>query len=126
MVRTSAGLTVVAVMLSASLSGAGNQIAWNLHVGEIAVPLPPTLFTGRLLPTKGAHWQCFADKALRQDSEGNTFSSLTIRCNDAETTFSAFASCSVGGHDTDRLSFELLEKTSNVKTLIRAECANGF
>jgi hypothetical protein len=126
MVRTCAALTGVAVMLTASMGGAGNQIAWNLHVGEVAVALPTTLFTGRPLPIKATHWQCFADKSLRQDTEGNTFSTLVIRCNDAETTFSAFASCSIGGHDTDRLSFELLEKTSNAKTAIRAECANGF
>jgi hypothetical protein len=75
--------------------------------------------------TKGARWHCVADKLLRQDPAGNTFSTLTVRCDDGETPVSASASCAIGGHDIKQLSFELLEKTS-LKNAIRAECTDGF
>jgi hypothetical protein len=125
MVRASGCLTLVAVMLAATSGGAGNQVTWSVHVGEAVVTLPAGLFDSRPLPTKGARWHCVADKALRQDPAGNTFSTLTVRCDDGETTVSASASCSIGGHDTKQLAFELVEKTS-MKNAIRAECADGF
>lgn len=126
MVRASARLTLLALMLVSSSGEAGNQVIWTVHVGDTVVPLPPALFDGRLLPTKGSRWSCVADKALRQDAGGNTFSTLTIRCNDGETTVSSSASCSIGAHDNKQLSFELLEKTTSVKNAIRAECTDGF
>lgn len=125
MVRMSGGLVLVALMLAASSGGAGNQVTWNAHVGEVVVTLPPGLFESRALPTKGVRWHCVADKVLRQDAGGNTFSTLTARCDDGETTVSASASCAIGAHDHNQLSFELLEK-SNVKNTIRAECSDGF
>jgi hypothetical protein len=105
--------------------GAGNQVNWSAHVGEVAVTLPPGLFDGRPLPTRGARWHCLVDKVLRQDASGNTFSTLTVHCEDGETTVSASASCAIGAHDRNQLSFELLEKSS-VKNTIRAECSDGF
>jgi len=125
MVRTFKGLVLVALMLATSSSGAGNQVTWTARVGEVVVPLPPGLFDGRPLPTKGARWHCVADKALRQDAGGNTFSTLTARCDDGETTVTSSASCAIGAHDRNQLSFELLEK-NNLKNTIRAECADGF
>ncbi len=124
MIRTSGWLTFAALTLTATSGGAGNQVVWNLHIGEAAVTLPAGLFDGRPLPTKGTRWHCVADKALRQDSGGNTFSTMTIRCDDGVTTVSSSASCAIGAHDQRQLSFELLEK-SNVKNSIRAECADG-
>jgi hypothetical protein len=97
-----------------------------VHVGDVLVTLPPALFVGRPLPTKGARWQCLVDKALRQDATGNTFSTLTVHCNDGETTISAAASCTIGGRDAERLGFELDERTTNLKNVIRAECEDGF
>ncbi len=125
MVRISGMLTVGALMLTASSGGAGNQVVWSVHVGDAAVPVPSGLFDSRPLPTKGTHWQCLADKVLRQDAAGNTFSTLTVRCNDGETTISASASCSIGAHDSRQLAFELVEKTTNLKNAIRAECTDG-
>ncbi len=90
------------------------------------VPMPSGLFDGRPLPTTGTHWRCFADKVLRQDAAGDTFSTLTVRCNDGETTISASASCAFGAHDARQLSFELVEKTTNLRNAIRAECADGL
>jgi hypothetical protein len=125
MVRISGCLTFVALTLAASSGGAGNQVTWAVHVGEAVVTLPPGLFDSRALPIKGARWHCVADKVLRQDPAGNTFSTLTVRCDDGETTVSASASCAIGGHDSRQLSFELVEKTS-LKNAIRAECNDGF
>ncbi|HTQ41983.1 MAG TPA: hypothetical protein VMI75_04435 [Polyangiaceae bacterium] len=126
MVRAAARLTLLALMLSASSGEAGNQVIWTVHVADSTVPLPAALFDGRPLPTKGSRWSCVADKALRQDASGNTFSTLTIRCNDGETTVSSSASCSIGAHDNKQLAFELLEKTTGLKNAIRAECTDGF
>ena len=126
MVRAAARLTLLALMLAASSGEAGNQVIWTVRVADSAVPLPAALFDGRPLPTKGSRWSCVADKALRQDAGGNTFSTLTIRCNDGETTVSSSASCAIGAHDNKQLSFELLEKTTGSKNAIRAECADGF
>jgi hypothetical protein len=126
MIRASAWLILVALMLAASPGGAGNQVAWTVHVSDVVVVLPPALFVGRPLPIKGTRWQCLVDKALRQDSTGNTFSTLTVRCNDEETTISAAASCAIGARDSQRLGFELQEKTTNLKNAIRAECEDGF
>jgi hypothetical protein len=125
MVRRAAWLVFAALTLSASSVGADNQVAWTVHVGETAVSLPPGLFSGRPLPIKGSRWHCMADKALRQDTAGNTFSTLTVRCDDSETNVSASASCAIGAHDTRQLGFELLEKTTSVKNDIRAECTDG-
>ena len=126
MVRASARLTLLALMLAASSGEAGNQVIWSVHVGDSVVPLPAAQFDSRPLPSKGSRWSCVADKALRQDAVGNTFSTLTIRCNDGETTVSSSASCSIGGHDSKELSFELLERTTSLKNAIRAECTDGF
>jgi hypothetical protein len=126
MVRAAARLTLVALMLAASSGEAGNQVIWTVHVGDAVVPLPAALFDGRPLPTRGTRWSCVADKALRQDAGGNTFSTLTIRCNDGETTVSSSASCAIGAHDNKQLSFELSERTTSLKNAIRAECAEGF
>ena len=125
MIRATSLLTFVAVMLGASSGGAGNSVNWTIHVGDVTVAVPPGLFDGRPLPTKGARWRCVADKVLRQDSAGNTFSTLTARCDDGETTVSAAASCAIGAHDRNQLSFELLEK-NNLKNTIRADCSDGF
>src|SRR5580704_15906521 len=113
--RTSGGLAFAALMLAASSGGAGNQVNWTVHVGETAVPLPSGQFDGRPLPTKGSRWRCVADKALRQDAAGNTFSTLTVRCDDGDSTVTASASCAIGAHDSRQLSFELAEKAANVK-----------
>jgi hypothetical protein len=126
MVRASAKLTLLALMLAASSGEAGNRVIWSVHIGDSVVPLPDALFNGRPLPTRGTRWSCVADKALRQDAGGNTFSTLTIRCNDGETTVSSSASCSIGAHDDKQLSFELLEKTTGLKNAVRAECTDGF
>jgi hypothetical protein len=123
-IRTSGCLTLLALALTASSGGAGNQVAWSVHVGDAAVTLPAGLFDGRALPTKGGRWHCVADKLLRQDTAGNTFSTLTVRCDDGETTVSASASCTIGGHESKQLSFELAEKSS-VRNAIRAECTDG-
>jgi hypothetical protein len=125
MIRMSGGLALVALMLVTASGGAGNQVTWNAHVGDVVVTLPSGLFDGRALPTKGARWHCVADKVLRQDAGGNTFSTLTVRCDDGETTVSSSASCAIGAHDHNQLSFELLEK-SNLRNTIRAECSDGF
>jgi hypothetical protein len=125
MIRTAGCLTFIAVMLGAPTGGAGNSVNWNVHVGDVTVSLPPGLFDARPLPTKGTRWRCVADKILRQDGGGNTFSTLTARCDDGETTVSAAASCAIGAHDHNQLSFELLEK-SNLKNTIRADCSDGY
>jgi len=125
MLRAAGFSTVAALVLTASTGGAGNQVTWSVHIGDALVTLPSGLFDGRALPTKGVRWHCVADKALRQDPAGNTFSTLTVRCDDGETTVSAAASCAIGGHDSKQLAFELVEKTS-LKNAIRAECTDGF
>jgi hypothetical protein len=124
--RTAGGLTLVALMLAASSGDAGNQVTWTVHIGDGVVPLPPGLFDSRPLPTRGTRWRCVADKVLRQDTGGNTFSTLSVRCDDGDSTVSASASCAIGAHDSKQLSFELAERTANVKNAIRAECTDGF
>jgi len=124
--RASGWLTLVALMLAASSGGAGNQVTWVVRVGDAAVSLPSGLFDSRPLPTKGARWHCIADKVLRQDTGGNTFSTLSVHCEDGDSTVSASASCAIGAHDSKQLSFELVERTANVKNAIRAECTDGF
>lgn len=126
MVRTSAWLVFAALMLAASSGGAGNQVTWTVRVGDAVVPLPAALFDSRPLPTKGARWHCAADKALRQDATGNTFSTMTVRCNDGETTVSASASCIIGAQDTKTLAFDLQEKTSSLKNAVWAQCVDGY
>ena len=120
MIRTSGWLTLAALTLSSSSSGAGNQVTWSLHIGETAVSLPAALFDNRVLPVTGTRWRCVADKILRQDVTGNTFNTLTVRCDDGESTVSASASCAIGAHDSRQLSFELLERTTGAKSAIRA------
>ena len=119
-------LVGLAFMLTASAGGAGNQVTWTAHVGETSVALPLGLFGGRPLPTVGTRWHCLVDKVLRQDPAGNTFSTLSVRCDDGETTVMASASCAIGGRETKQLSFELAEKTTNVRNAVRAECTDGF
>jgi hypothetical protein len=124
--RGAGSLVLLAVILTASRGGAGNQVTWTAHIGDTLVALPSGLFNGRVLPTVGARWHCVADKALRQDAGGNTFSTLGVRCDDGETTVIASASCAIGARENKQLSFELAEKTSNVRNAIRAECTDGF
>lgn len=119
-------LCLLAVMLTASRGGAGNQVTWTARIGETSVALPSGLFSGRVLPTVGVRWHCVADKALRQDAGGNTFSTLGVRCDDGETTVLASASCAIGAREQKQLSFELAEKATNVRNAIRAECTDGF
>jgi hypothetical protein len=119
-------LVLLACMLTVSRGGAGNAVTWTAHIGEALVTLPSGLFNGRALPTVGTRWHCVADKALRQDAAGNTFSTLGVRCEDGETTVTASASCAIGGREEKQLSFELAEKTGNVRNAIRAECAGGY
>jgi hypothetical protein len=125
MVRTAAWLSLAALTFAASSVDAGNRVTWTVHIGDVPVALPAGLFDGRALPVRGARWHCTANKALRQDDGGNTFSTLTIVCDDGETKVSSSASCSIGAHDSRQLSFELLEKTTTFKNSIRAECADG-
>ena len=125
MVRIAAWLSFAALTLVASSGDAGNKVTWSVHVGDVPVALPAGLFDGRALPVRGARWHCTAAKALRQDDGGNTFSTLTIVCDDGETKVSSSASCSIGAHDTRQLAFELLEKTTSFKNAIRAECGDG-
>jgi hypothetical protein len=122
MVRAAAVLTCLGVLLSTTIGEADNQVRWTVHVDEAGIGLPPALFKDHVLPTLGTRWHCFADKVLRQDASGNTFSTLTVHCTDGETTASSSASCQIGGHETARLAIDLLEKTSGVKNTIRAEC----
>lgn len=126
LIRTSPVLVSFALMLSASSGDAANAVNWSVHSGDAAVPLPPGLFEGKLVPTKGMRWHCVADKALRQDAGGNTFSTLTVRCEDGESAVSSSASCTIGAHETSSLSFEIAEKSTNVRNAIRAECSGGF
>ncbi|HLK38137.1 MAG TPA: hypothetical protein VKU41_15350, partial [Polyangiaceae bacterium] len=119
-------LVLLACALTASRGGAGNAVTWTAHVGEASVALPSGLFSGRVLPTAGTRWHCIADKLLRQDASGNTFSTLSVRCDDGETTVIASASCAIGGRDERQLSFELAERAGNVRNAIRAECAGGY
>ena len=119
-------LVLLACILTVSRGGAGNSVAWTAHIGETLVPLPSGLFNGRALPTLGTRWHCVADKALRQDAAGNTFSTLSIRCDDGETTVTSSASCAIGGREDKQLSFELTERTGNVRNAIRAECSGGY
>jgi hypothetical protein len=124
--RTLALLTVAGFILVAPHGFAGNQVRWTVHVGVVGaaleIPVPSTLFQDRALPVKSARWQCFASKALRQDEAANTYSTMTVHCTDGETTVVSLASCQVGAHDVDKLSIELIEKTSNVHNAIQARC----
>jgi hypothetical protein len=122
MVRAAALLTCLAVILSTSVGGADNQVRWTVHVDDGGIVLPPALFKDHVLPTVGTRWHCFADKVLRQDAVGNTFSTLTVHCTDGETTASSAASCQIGSHETAKLAIDLLEKTTGVRNTIRAEC----
>jgi hypothetical protein len=126
MVRASSLLAFLAVILGSSLGGADNQVRWSVHTGgadaAATVPLPGALFKDFTLPIRGARWHCVADKFLRQDAGGNTFSTLDIRCTDGETTVSSSASCMIGSHESAKLSFELVEKTTGLTNAVRAEC----
>ncbi len=122
-----AGLAALAVLFWAASGGADNQVQWSVHTDDaggagVAVPLPAALFKDHALPTRGARWRCLADKVLRQDATGNTFSTLTVHCSDGETTVSSSASCLIGTHHSDRLSIELVERTTSQRNLLRAEC----
>ena len=119
-------LVLLGCTLMASRGGAGNSVTWTAHVGDALVALPAGLFNGRVLPTVGTRWHCAADKVLRQDSAGNTFSTLSVRCDDGETTVTASASCAIGGREDKQLSFELAERAGNVRNAIRADCAGGY
>jgi hypothetical protein len=114
----------VAVTLYSSAGAADNQVRWNLHAGgaDAAVALPTALFKDLPLPIRGARWRCTADKVLRQDAGGNTYSTLSIHCADGETTISSSASCMIGSHESAKLSFELAEKSTALTNAVRAEC----
>jgi hypothetical protein len=116
-----------AVALWATIGGADNSVRWTVHVdgsgaSSAAVALPASLFKDHALPVRGARWHCLADKVLRQDASGNTYSTLTVHCFDGETTVSSSASCLIGNHAADRLSLQLLEKTTSVQNELRADC----
>lgn len=117
----------LAVALWASMGGADNSVRWTVHVDDsgasnAAVALPASLFKDHVLPVRGTRWHCLADKVLRQDAGGNTYSTLTVHCFDGETTVSSSASCLIGNHAVDRLSIQLVEKTSSVQNELRADC----
>jgi hypothetical protein len=126
MVRLSALLVFAGVTAFSSLGGAENQVRWTVHTGPdaagVSVALPAALFKDVTIPMRGTRWRCLADKVLRQDTGGNTFSTLTIRCSDGETTVSSAASCAIGSHENAKLSFELVETTSHLTNAVRAEC----
>jgi hypothetical protein len=117
----------LAVLFWAGRGGAENMVQWSMQIDDagssgVAVPLPAALFKDHPVPTRGTRWRCQADKVLRQDVRGNTFSALTVHCNDGETTVSSSAACLIGTHDSEKLSIELVEKTTGQRNLLRAEC----
>lgn len=129
MLRTSGLFSFLGVTLFASSLSAGNSVAWTLRVGAAgspatAIPLPGMLFKDHPLPTKGDRWRCLADKLLRQDESGNTFSTIVVHCTDGETTVTSSASCQIGSNDSDKLSITFVEKTTTLRNLIDAQC-NG-
>src|SRR5579864_4698637 len=117
------------VTFFASSLGAGNQVTWSIRVGAagapaVAIPIPAALFKDHVLPIKGDRWHCLADKSLRQDENGNTFSTMVIHCADGETTVTSSASCQIGANDSDKLSISFVEKTTTLRNVIDARC-NG-
>jgi hypothetical protein len=132
MLRTSALFSflgaALGVTLFASGLSAGNSVAWNLRVGAagspaVAIPLPGTLFKDRVLPMTGDRWRCLADKVLRQDESGNTFSTMVVHCTDGETTVTSSASCQIGTIGSDKLSITFVEKTTTLRNVIDAQCS---
>jgi len=128
MLPTSALFSFLAVTLFASGLGAGNQVTWSVRVGAagaptVAVVLPGALFKDHALPIKGDRWHCLADKFLRQDEGGNTFSTMVIHCTDGETTVTSSASCQIGANDSDKLSISFVEKTTTLRNAIDARCS---
>jgi hypothetical protein len=120
-------LGCVTTILWAQLGGAENSVRWTVHVDQngtsgATVALPTSLFQDHPLPVRGTRWHCLADKLLRQDPSGNTYSTLTVHCFDGETTVSSSASCLIGNHGTDRLSIQLVERTTSVQNELRADC----
>jgi hypothetical protein len=129
MLRRSALLSFLGVTCFASSLGAGNQVVWSVRVGAAGAPaaaivLPGALFKDHALPIKGDRWHCLADKFLRQDDGGNTFSTMVIHCTDGETTVTSSASCQIGANDSDKLSITFVEKTTTLHNVIDARC-NG-
>jgi hypothetical protein len=128
MLRRSALLSFLGVTCFASSLGAGNQVTWSVRVGAagapaVAIVLPGALFKDHALPIKGDRWRCLADKFLRQDDGGNTFSTLVIHCTDGETTVTSSASCQIGANDSDKLSIGFVEKTTTLHNVIDARCS---
>jgi hypothetical protein len=129
MLRTSALFSFLGVTLFAPGLGAGNQVTWSVRVGAagapaVAIVMPGALFKDHALPIKGDRWHCLADKFLRQDEGGNTFSTMVIHCTDGETTVTSSASCQIGANDSDKLSISFAEKTTTLRNVIDARC-NG-
>jgi hypothetical protein len=126
MLRPAAVLVFLGVTLSSFPSGADNQVRWSVHTGgadaAVVVAVPAGLFRDVPLPVRGTRWRCSADKVLRQDPAGNTFSTLDVRCTDGETTISSSASCLIGSHESSKLAFQLVEKTTGLINGVRAEC----
>ena len=131
MLRKSQLFSFLGVTLLASSSGvglgAGNQVMWSIRVGAgdaraVEVAIPGALFKDHVLPIKGDRWHCLADKWLRQDESGNTFSTMVIHCADGETTVTSSASCQIGANDSDKLSISFVEKTTTLRNVIDARC----
>lgn len=124
--RALMSVAVLSLSTVASNSGADNFVTWTVRVGPQASPtalaLPASLFKDHLLPTKGSRWRCVADRILRQDDRGNTYSEMSVRCTDGETTVSSSASCQIGAHGTDRFSMDFVEKTTAATNTISAQC----
>jgi len=119
-----AAFAAATALISSHVAADNNQVRWTMLVGNpaVAVPLPILLFKDRPIPIKSDRWRCFVDNALRQDTQANTYSTLTIHCDDGETTVVTSASCLVGGHAPDRLSVDLVEKTPALTNSLRARC----
>lgn len=127
MLRRSALFSFLGVMFFAPGLDAGNQVSWSVRVGAAGAPataiaLPGALFKDYSVPIKGDRWRCLADKLLRQDDSGNTFSTLVIHCTDGETTVTSSASCQIGANDEDKLSIGFVEKTTTLHNVIDARC----
>jgi hypothetical protein len=125
MVRSLALCALLGVTLFPGTGAASNQVTWVLHVGGAStsvVTLPAALFKDHPLVITSERWRCFADKALRQDEGGNTYSTLTVHCTDGETTVSSSASCQIGHFASDQLSLQFDEKATRSHNAIQAKC----
>lgn len=127
MIRSLTLVALLGTILVAPPAIAENQVRWTVRIAaggaaSTPMPLPFTLFQNHPLPIKGSLWGCFADKWLRQDVAGNTYSAMTIHCTDGTTTVRSAVSCQIGGHDSGKASIELIEKTNDLHNEIQAQC----